>query len=224
MAGTFEAIRALFQSEKPVRWVFAGDSITHGAAHTWGRRDYTELFSERVRFEMGRYRDHVIKVAVAGYSAQSVWDDIEWNILQFHPEVLFVMLGMNDCGAREEKVSWFTDNYQYIVDRVRGAGTEHIVVCTSTPIRPEAGSEDRPALPAYVEATRAFAERNHLPLVDHYADWIDGLKRPESRVSDWYGNAVHPNAFGHMAMARPLMTALGIWAPANSAISRMFIP
>ncbi|HEU5326569.1 MAG TPA: hypothetical protein VFU78_00670, partial [Thermomicrobiales bacterium] len=47
-------VRALLQGVEPVRWVFAGDSITHGAAHTIGWRDYTELFGERVRWELRR--------------------------------------------------------------------------------------------------------------------------------------------------------------------------
>ena len=44
-----DEIRALLGRAEPVRWVFTGDSITHGAAHTIGWRDYTELFDERAR-------------------------------------------------------------------------------------------------------------------------------------------------------------------------------
>jgi hypothetical protein len=61
-----EKIKALIGGREPVRWVFSGDSITHGALHTFGLRDYTELFSERVRFEMGRGLDVVMKTAISG--------------------------------------------------------------------------------------------------------------------------------------------------------------
>ena len=38
----------LISRKEPVRWLFAGDSITQGARHTRGHRDYTQLFKERV--------------------------------------------------------------------------------------------------------------------------------------------------------------------------------
>jgi len=37
-----ERLVSRIRSEKVV-WVFCGDSITHGATHTDGRRDYVEL-------------------------------------------------------------------------------------------------------------------------------------------------------------------------------------
>ena len=52
-----DEIRALLGRDEPVRWVFTGDSITHGAAHTIGWRDYTELFDERARWELRRTRE-----------------------------------------------------------------------------------------------------------------------------------------------------------------------
>ena len=56
----------------PLRWVFTGDSITHGAVHTYGWRDYTELFSERLRYEMGRRRDMVIKTGISGWTINRI--------------------------------------------------------------------------------------------------------------------------------------------------------
>ena len=46
-------------SGPPVTWVFLGDSITQGVAHTHGRRGYVEHFAERVRGELGRRGDAV---------------------------------------------------------------------------------------------------------------------------------------------------------------------
>ena len=40
-------------------WLFTGDSVTAGDQHTYGRRDYTELFAERIRYELGRISDTV---------------------------------------------------------------------------------------------------------------------------------------------------------------------
>ena len=54
-----EQVKELLRGEYPVKWLFYGDSITHGALHTFGWRDYTELFAERLRFELGRTMDTV---------------------------------------------------------------------------------------------------------------------------------------------------------------------
>lgn len=44
-----DQVRPLLKADRPLKWLFTGDSITHGALHTFGWRDYAELFAERVR-------------------------------------------------------------------------------------------------------------------------------------------------------------------------------
>lgn len=45
---TMERVRQLLQSEQPVKWLFYGDSITHGALHTFGYRDYARLLYDEL--------------------------------------------------------------------------------------------------------------------------------------------------------------------------------
>jgi len=47
-----ERIHEILRDSKPYIWVFTGDSITHGAKHTAGQRSYSEIFEERLRWEM----------------------------------------------------------------------------------------------------------------------------------------------------------------------------
>jgi lysophospholipase L1-like esterase len=54
----------LKNKNKPITWVFVGDSITHGARHTNGWRSYSEHFAERMRWEMKRYTDTVINTGI----------------------------------------------------------------------------------------------------------------------------------------------------------------
>src|SRR5437763_1523904 len=81
-----------------VKWVFAGDSITHGALHSFGYRDYVEHFAERLRFEMHRTGDLVIKTASDGWRTKNLIDDLDASVLQFSPQVVSIHLGMNDAG------------------------------------------------------------------------------------------------------------------------------
>ena len=80
-----------------IRWVFTGDSITHGALHTAGWRDYVQLFEERIRWELKRKNDIVIKTATSGWTIYNIANDLESNVLIFSPKVVSISVGMNDC-------------------------------------------------------------------------------------------------------------------------------
>ena len=58
-------VQALLEDGRSLTWLFYGDSITPVALHTVGWRDYTELFAERIRFEMGRVNDAIINTGIA---------------------------------------------------------------------------------------------------------------------------------------------------------------
>jgi acyl-CoA thioesterase I len=62
----FQPLKNLLANKEPIIWVFTGDSITHGALHTFGWRSYVEHFAERVRFEMRRMTDVVINTGISG--------------------------------------------------------------------------------------------------------------------------------------------------------------
>ena len=48
----FEKISEHFKSEdkQPWIWLFVGDSITHGAAHTHGFRSFPEIFADTMQY------------------------------------------------------------------------------------------------------------------------------------------------------------------------------
>ena len=75
-----DRVRAFINSPKPVKWLFYGDSITHGAYHTFGWRDYTQLFAERVRGEMGRNMDVVINTAISGNTTRQLLEGFSWRV------------------------------------------------------------------------------------------------------------------------------------------------
>src|SRR5581483_8207312 len=99
VAESFQPIRALLSGNNPVTWVFTGDSITHGALHTMGWRDYPQHFAERVRWEMHRYRDVVINTGISGDRMPGLLADADWRVYRFQPKVVSLMMGMNDCTA-----------------------------------------------------------------------------------------------------------------------------
>ena len=73
----FEKISQHFNSKAsaPWTWVFYGDSITHGAAHTHGFRAFPEIFAERVRWEMRFLYDAVINTGISGQTTVQLLDE-----------------------------------------------------------------------------------------------------------------------------------------------------
>jgi lysophospholipase L1-like esterase len=204
-----ERIQRLLQRTEPVKWLFTGDSITHGAAHTLGWRDYTELFSERVRFELQRPRDFVLKTGISGWTIQRIANDLDWNVLQFHPDCVSIMVGMNDCKDGPEGLTRFQETYLRTIARIRSECDAEILLHTPNWILATDGEVRLRNLPAYVEAIRQIAREVDAPLIDHFAIWAQA--EPSGAMHHWIAHGCHPNEYGHRAFARAIFRALGIW-------------
>jgi lysophospholipase L1-like esterase len=206
-------------ADQPMRWLFTGDSVTQGAVHTYGERDYVQLFEERLRWELGRRRDHVIRTAVSGRTIADLADDIEWSVLEYRPDVVSVMLGINDCQSATISAVDFIESYSALIRRIIGTGAT-VILHTPNRVRP-AEACDYQRLPLFADAVRRLARDHGCLLVDHFEAW----KRPEAvgATVAWLGETCHPNVYGHRAIAKLLLARLGVWdANAPSAVAAHF--
>ena len=202
----------MLSNEKPLKWVFAGDSITHGAYHTYGQRDYVQIIEERVRYELGRSLDVFIKTAVSGWTTQEILSNIDWSILQFEPDIVSIMIGWND--AYRLSIDDFAVNYRKILGTLLEKTNARIILHTETPVIP-GGEINRPEreknIPEFLEMIKAIGDEYGLPVVDHYSEWVRAQQENPIRVHSWMNDAVHPNAYGHRALARLILIELNIW-------------
>lgn len=208
-----ERITALLQRDRPVRWVFAGDSITHGAAHTSGWRDYTELFSERLRWELGRSRDMVIKTGISGWTVDALANDLEANVLSFAPDCVSMMFGMNDCTQGREGLPAFRDRYRETIAAIRIRTGAEVLLHTPNAVIPPATEARIGNLPTYRQAILELGAELDVPVIDHFTIWSS----PEfaSALHHWMPDGFHPNEFGHRVLARVLFQALDLWDDAS---------
>ena len=206
-------VRALLQGVEPVRWVFAGDSITHGAAHTIGWRDYTELFGERVRWELRRMRDMVIKTGTSGWTVEALLADLDWNVLQFQPECVSLMFGMNDCSQGLAACATFKRRYAEAIERIREATGAVVLVQTPNWTLPTGGAARIECLPAYRETVLEVAAATGVPCIDHFPEWV--AAEASGALQHWLGGGCHPNEYGHRAIAHTLFRALDVWDDAS---------
>lgn len=216
----FAAIKALLKGKDPVNWVFTGDSITHGALHTFGRRSYVEHFAERVRWELRRMNDFVINTGISGDTMKGITGREDRRIFQFQPKVVSLKMGMNDCRAGADGLGYFRDSIEALVGKVRENGA---VLLLNTPnLIYFPNDKQRAGLPMYVGAIREVAEKHKLPLVDHYAYWEK--EAAGSKLQMWLNDgSIHPNGFGHLALARKIFIDLGIF-DAASMVCKLFVP
>jgi len=212
-------IKQLLKGKDPIKWLFYGDSITHGARHTFGERDYTEHFSERVRTEMGRPWDVVIKTAISGNTTRQLVDEFDWRVEQFKPHVVFLMIGMNDCADKNDVTpEVFEKNLHELVDRIEAFGGR-VVMQTTCPIIPNTAPEREPYFDEFMEKNRLVANGRNLPLIDHTAHWQANI----DKHFFWMNNAFHPNGHGHLAFAHLLFRELDIWDD-QSAVCGLYVP
>jgi len=211
-----EAFRRLLKRVEPATWLFAGDSITHGALHTFGARDYTEHFTERLRWEMGRRRDCVIKTGVSGWTVATMLDDIQWSLLRHKPDAVSLMFGMNDCVAGAPGLGEFRRGYRELVRRVRGECGAAIAVHTLNRVLPT-DAERFPHAAAYVDVVREVAAEAGAVLIDHWAHWENVY------VYYWLSDAIHPGDIGHRVLAHLMFRELEMWDE-KSDTCRLFVP
>lgn len=213
---TLAGLRA---SDEPIRWLFTGDSVTHGSAHTHGERDYVQLFEERLRAESGRLRDHVIRTAVSGRTIVDIELDLDWSVLSYRPDIVSIMIGLNDSRDGELPVDDFAATYRRVLARIADSGA---VLILHTPNRIRQGDVGMyPFLSEIVLRVRELADEFGALLVDHHSSWQDAEE--SGLTAGWLGQTCHPNAYGHRALARVLISRAGLWDPA-SATCRLTFP
>lgn len=214
-----ERITQLLKSDEPIKWLFYGDSITHGACHTFGARDYSEHFDERVRFEMKRLNDIILNTAISGNTTRELLSGFDWRVRQFSPHVVFIMIGMNDCSeTRNLPADEFRQNLQQLCAQLNEINALPVLQ-TTCPILPNTTPDRAPYFPEYMQIIRDVAQENNLPLVDHLKFWEEN----NGKHYVWMSNTFHPGAHGHLAFAHKLFHDLGIF-DAGSDVCRLFVP
>lgn len=204
-----DGIQQLLKSPEPLTWVLTGDSITHGALHTKGWRSYPEHFAERVRWEMRRVRDVVINTGISGDRTGGLLKDMQWRALRFQPDVVSVMLGMNDCTAGAAGRDTFRTNLLAIVEKTLGAGAIPLLHAPNTIYVKNAGG--RADLEAYAEIVRQVADSQKVALVDHWQHWQKTKPDQEALLPWLEDRSIHPGVYGHREMAKLTFRVLGIY-------------
>lgn len=205
---TFPCSGRISLKAEPMKWLFVGDSITHGAWHTFGYDSVTQLWEKYIREDWGRRDDTVLNTGVSGATASEFLARLDTRYEPYaDADVVVIMFGTNDCcfpGVIDRAL--FKAQLGGIVDMVRARGSQ-AVLRAPQPQREDAG-ERATAIVPFVQAVREVAREKNVPLVDHFQNF-SALQRecPEAFLA-LMSDAVHPNIRGHYRMFREMAYAL----------------
>jgi len=198
------------------RVTFYGDSITN-------QREYTEDVEEYVltRFPAWKVSFHNAGVGgdkVSGGGAGPIDLRLDRDVFAWHPNVVSVMLGMNDFYYRSDEpgiYSTYTDGYRHLVDSLKkNVSGAHITLIEPSPYddvtRKSSGNND--VLLKYSAFVAQLAQENGAQVADFNTPVTDVLKAINSAspalAPQVIPDRVHPEQGGHWVMAESL---LKIW-------------
>lgn len=214
-------IATILNSNTPATWLFTGDSITHGALHTHGRRSYPEHWTERVRWELGKpkNRDFVIDTGVSGATSADLVSEFDRWIKAFSPQVVSVMIGTNDIATAGLDPETYRHNLLRLVRSVRALpGTPPVVLQSPNPVDP-ARWPGRVGLDRYAQVMAEVAEQERTVFVDHYRHWTAGGQVPLELLAD----GLHPDERGHLHLVHKMIRDLRVF-DADSKVCSLVIP
>ena len=198
---------AFAKTDKPMLWLFLGDSITHGCKHTNLSRNFVEHFTEMIRWEhknSARKGDIVINAGVSGETATGFLKAADFRLDPFSPSVVFIDFGVNDSRKVNDLEKFKTD-MKTIITKVRKKKAIPVLMVPNL-VR---GMKEKEF--TYYEAVRELAKKEKCLLVDHGTRWEEG-----NNINAWTNDALHPNASGHLIMGATIVRSLGLVPDGNS--------
>jgi lysophospholipase L1-like esterase len=200
------------------RVCFYGDSITEQRYYgmdveTFVRSRFPGLHVKFVNSGVGGDR-------VTGGWAGPIDERLQRDVFPFKPNVVTIMLGMNDAGYRAFNQGVFhtyTNGYEHIIESLqKHLPGVRIVLIQPTPFDdvtqpPQFPGGYNGVLQRYAAFVSQLAAEHHLACVDFMTPMLDVVKKAEAQdpklAPEVIPGRVHPSAVGELLMAQALLTA-----------------
>ena len=208
------------------RVLFYGDSITE-------QRYYPVAIETYVRTRFPNLKVKFVDSAVGGARVTGNWatssedESLQRDVFPFKPDVITIMLGMNDASYRPFDQSIFETymkGYRYIIQQMQQhlPGVKIVLIepspwddVTQTPSYPHNPTNQpggyNSTLLHYCKFVRQLAAEHHLMVVDFNAPMVklmqEADKEDHALAQKIIPGRVHPSATGELAMAQLLLEA-----------------
>lgn len=212
--------------------VFLGDSVTHGCFEVSfdgekyhpvfdEEHSYTAIFRRMVKTLYPATQLNIVNSGISGNTAAKGLERLSRDVLAYHPDLVVVCFGLNDCTAGLDGIDTYARNMREIVERVKASGAEVIVMTPSATTdsvhyllptareREDAGHlaalTREGVVDAYMDAARAVAAECEVALVDCYAIWKK-FAAAGVEINEILSNKInHPTRELHLVFAYELL-------------------
>jgi lysophospholipase L1-like esterase len=205
---------------KGLTFLFQGDSITDGNRshdkdwnHVMGH-GYSYLIACRLWFD---YQENDLMFYNRGVSGDKVQDlSVRWqqDTLDLHPDVLSILIGVNDIPLiieNENSIEKWEQTYIQVLDRTKETLPNTIIVLCEPFILP---SDDKERITWTQEKTSSYqnviskmqlvvkklAEKYDTIFVELQQPFLDACKKSPAKY--WVWDGIHPMPAGHELIAR----------------------
>jgi dipeptidyl aminopeptidase/acylaminoacyl peptidase/lysophospholipase L1-like esterase len=200
----------------PVKVITLGDSITKGVrSGVTGEQTFAALLQSGLRKE--GLAAEVTNVGIGGERTDQALVRLEKDVIARQPHIVTIMYGTNDSyvdiGRSDSRITahQYRDNLVQLVERLRRAGIQPVVMTEprwgAAAKANGAGEHPNLRLTTYVGQCREAAKELNVPLVDHYAFWLQKEEDGQD-LGAWTTDQCHPNPQGHEEMAQLILPAV----------------
>lgn len=193
------------------RILFQGDSITDAGRDKRNYRDlgqgYPKYAAEALREKFPDADFDFINFGISGNRTSQLFDRIYPDAIEFQPDVISILIGVNDIWHRYSKQRIATTdaqialNYRSILERIKNETNAKIVILApfvlDAPDKDDLRNDLKTVLPIVRELAEEFADV-YIPLDKHFAEALK--EQPEALY--YSADGVHPNDNGRMFIGR----------------------
>jgi isoamyl acetate esterase len=205
---------AAVRSDKPLKVIFFGDSITQAGVNKGG---YITKIGEMLSKNNLKDKYELVGAGIGGNKVYDLYLRLDDDVLSKQPDVVFLYVGVNDVWHKNSSgtgtdADKFVKFYEALIKKIQAANVK-VIVCTPAVIgeKTDYSNQQDGDLNKYSELIRTIAKKQNLPLCDLRKAFLDyNLKNnPENKESGILTtDRVHLNEIGNQLVADEMMKLL----------------
>jgi lysophospholipase L1-like esterase len=205
---------AAVQSEKPLKVIFFGDSITQAGVNKGG---YITKIGESLTKNNLKDRYELVGAGIGGNKVYDLYLRLDDDVLSKQPDVVFLYVGVNDVWHKSSygtgtDADKFVKFYEALIKKIQAANAK-VIVCTPAVIgeKTDHSNQQDGDLNKFSQLIRDIAKKQSLPLCDLRKAFLDyNLKNnPDNKESGILTtDRVHLNEIGNQLVADEMMRLL----------------
>lgn len=202
---------AAIQSEKPMKVIFFGDSITQAGVRPGG---YITRMGDMLKTKGLADQYELVGAGIGGNKVYDLYLRMEDDVLAKKPDMVLIYIGVNDVWHKSSSgtgtdADKFVKFYEAIIKKLQ-ANNIKIAICTPAVIgeKTDHSNQQDGDLNKYSQIIRGIASKNNLPLCDLRKSFLDyNLKNnPENKEQGILTtDRVHLNDAGNQLVADEMM-------------------